>query len=117
MDVTYPGFGSIQIEGVRFDHDVIVEAGVVRRRRKGPSRPYRGRFGHTPLSIGEDIPWSAPHLVIGTGASGRLPVMDEVVAEAARRGVAMTVVPTAEACALLRSGAAPEANAILHVTC
>lgn len=117
MDVEYPGFGRIVVNGIRYDHDVVVEAGRVRARDKGPSRRLKGRFGHTPLSRDEAMPSSAPRLVVGTGFSGMLPVLPEVTADAARRGVTVTAVPTAEACDLLRSLDPSEADAILHVTC
>jgi hypothetical protein len=55
---------------------VIVDHGRIRKRRKKPSKKFRGNFGHTPLSVEEDIPWDCRHLVIGTGTGG-LPVMDE----------------------------------------
>ncbi len=117
MDVDYPGFGEIVVDGERFDHDVVVEAGRVRRRKKGPSKAYRSRYGHTPLSPDERIPWAPPTLVVGTGASGRLPIMPEVWEEAKARGVDLVAVPTAEACELLRSVDAGRVYAILHVTC
>jgi hypothetical protein len=118
MDVEYPGFGTIVVAGTRYDHDVVIDRGVVRRRDKGPSRPLKARGGgHTPLSAAEDIPWSTPRLVIGTGYSERLPILPEVADEAASRGVELVVLPTAEAVALLRSVDAAEVNALLHVTC
>lgn len=118
MDVVYPGFGSIVVNGERFDHDVVVEAGIVRARVKGPSKPYRTRYGHTPLSNDEAIPWTAPRLVIGTGASGRLPIMPEVNQRARELGVELTTLRTADACALLRSlDESAAVDAILHVTC
>lgn len=117
MDVDYPGFGAIVIRGKRFEHDVVVEAGRVRRRKKGPSKRYRDRFGHTPLSPDEEIPWSAPRLVVGTGAGGRLPLMPEVWEEARARGVELIALPTSEACPLLRSLGDDDVNAVLHVTC
>ena len=55
VDVDYPGFGRIVIRGKQLDHDVVVEAGRVRRRKKGPSKRYRDQFGHTPLSPDEEI--------------------------------------------------------------
>ena len=113
MQVEYPGFGAILVDGERFEHDVVLEGGQVRKRRKGPSRRYRDQFGHTPLSVDEALPWSAPRLVIGTGAHGRLPIMPEVVAEARRRGVDLVTAPTTEACGLLDA----DTNAVLHVTC
>lgn len=116
MDVDYPGFGSIIVAGTRYDHDVVIEAGAVRPRDKGPSR-LRAAGGHTPLSVAESIPWSGSTLVIGTGASGRLPVLAEFEEEARARSVELLVMPTADACSYLRDVAASDAYAILHVTC
>ena len=117
MDVEYPGFGTIVIDGQRFDRDMIVERGRIRPRKKGPSKARRAEFGHTPLTEAEDIPWSGERLVIGTGHSGRLPIAPEVEAEAAARGVELIAVPTAEACELLRSVEPEQVTAVLHVTC
>lgn len=116
MDVRYPGFGAIDVDGTRYDHDVIVEAGAVRKRDKGPSKPRKTEFGHTPLTVDEDLPWSASRMVVGTGAQGRLPVTAEVIAEAERRGVQLVTVPTSRACELLREHDQDTA-AVLHVTC
>jgi hypothetical protein len=116
MDAKLISFGEIEIDGQRFTHDVVVEGGQVRKRRKGPSKVHRARYGHTPLSAKEAIPWSSDRLVIGTGASGQLPVMAEVYAEAERRGVEILAMPTREACGLLSVGE-PSTAAILHVTC
>jgi Uncharacterized conserved protein len=56
-------------------------------------------------------------LIIGTGAHGSLPIMPEVVAEAARRNIDLVAVPTEQACRLI-SGLEPrEVRAVLHVTC
>jgi hypothetical protein len=109
-------FGSIRIDGVDYEHDVVIARGRVRKRKKKASKPFRDAFGHTPLSVEEDIPWDCRRLVVGTGASGALPVMDEVTAEAARREVTLVRVPTREAIHVLEAD--PEdTNAILHVTC
>ncbi len=117
MDVAYPGFGAIVIDGTRFDHDVVVEAGRVRPRKKGPSKAYRNRYGHTPLSADESIPWSSQRLVVGTGASGQLPIMPELWEEAKDRGVELIALPTSEACELLGPIDKGEVYAILHITC
>ena len=117
MDMEYPEFGTIIIDGTNYDHDVVVDAGVVRKRKKGPSKRFRSEYGHTPLSAGEDIPWTKPSLVIGTGFSGRLPVMQELKHRAERNGVELVTMRTADACALLRTFDASDVNAILHVTC
>lgn len=117
MDAKLISFGEVEIDGKRFSHDVVVDGGQVRKRRKGPSKAYRARYGHTPLSTDEAIPWSSARLIIGTGATGQLPVMDEVYAEAGRRGVEIVALPTSEACDLLARQGKTGAAAILHVTC
>jgi hypothetical protein len=109
-------FGSIEIDGVVYEHDVVIEGDRVRKRRKGPSKRLRDRYGHTPLSPDEEIPWKCRRLVVGTGAAGSLPVTDRLVEEARRRGVELVLLPTAEAIEELRAGAS-DTNAILHVTC
>jgi hypothetical protein len=117
VDVRFVSFGEIEIDGKRFERDVVIEAGRVRRRKKGPSKAYRDRYGHTPLSVDEQVPWSAHRLIVGTGADGRLPIMPEVYREAERQGVEIVARPTEEACRLLRSADPADVGAILHVTC
>ena len=108
-------FGSIRIDGMTYEHDVVIDRGEIRKRRKKPSKKFRDTFGHTPLSVEEDIPWKCRCLVIGTG-TGALPVMDEVKKEAKRRHVRLLVLPTAEAIEALKDKP-DETNAILHLTC
>jgi hypothetical protein len=109
-------FGSIRIDGVVHEHDVVIDRGRVRKRRKESSKPFRDAFGHTPLSAGERIPWDCRRLIVGTGARGALPVMDEVKQEADRRQVELFTVPTREAIRALQAEPT-DTNAILHVTC
>ena len=108
-------FGSIRIDGVTFDHDVVIDRGEVHKRKKKPSKKFRENFGHTPLSAEEKIPWKCQRLVIGTG-TGALPVMDEVKLEAKRRGIELLILPTSRAIEVLKQEPA-DTNAILHVTC
>jgi len=109
-------FGSIRIDGMAYEHDVVIDGGKIRKRKKKPSRKFRAKFGHTPLSIEEKIPWRCHRLVIGTGNHGALPVMKDVKAEARRRKVELVVVPTADAIKVLNEQH-KGTNAILHVTC
>jgi len=116
MRFTGYSFGSIRVDGMTYDHDLIIDRGKIRKRTKAASRKFRGASGHTPLSVAEDIPWRCRRLVIGTGADGALPVMQQVRDEARRRKVDLVVLPTAEAIGVL-ARAAPDTNAILHLTC
>ena len=109
-------FGSIRIDGVIYEHDVVIARGRVRKRKKKSSKPFCDAFGHTPVSIEENIPWDCRRLVVGTGADGALPVMDEVKQEAARRAVELMTVPTPDAIRALEAEP-KDTNAILHVTC
>jgi hypothetical protein len=95
----------------------VIDEGRVAKRIKKPSKPYRDRFGHTPLSAKERIPCGGKRLIIGTGGSGSLPIMPDVRAEAERRGIDIVAAPTDEALRLLGDIKAKDAHAILHVTC
>ena len=78
-------FGSIRIDGITHQYDVVIDRGNVRERKKKPSKKFRDAFGHTPLSVKEDIPWKCRRLVVGTGAYGALPVMEELKDAAVER--------------------------------
>jgi hypothetical protein len=117
MDVRFLGFGSIEVGGREYRHDIVIDRGAVRKRSKKPSKPYRDKFGHTPISAAEEIPWGGPRLIIGTGAYGALPIMPEVVEEAGRRHVDLVAVPTEQACQLISGLNPQDVRAVLHVTC
>ena len=109
-------FGSIQLDGVTYEYDVVIDRGSIRKRKKKSSKPFRGSYGHTPLSAAEQIPWQCRRLVVGTRAHGALPIMDEVEREAQACKVELVQVPTALAIEELAKGG-KDTNAILHVTC
>ena len=117
MKVRLLGFGSIEVDGRAHKHDIVIEGGQVRERKKKPSKPYRSQFGHTPLSADGELPWGGSRLIIGTGAYGSLPIMPEVIEEAGRRGVDLAAIPTEDACRLIASLDKREVYAVLHVTC
>src|SRR6266571_2938805 len=95
-------FGSIQIDGSTYEHDVVVDRGEVSERKKKPSKKFRHEFGHTPLSVEEKIPWKCRQLVIGTGAYSKLPVMHEVRREAERLKIKLLALPIIEAIEFLK---------------
>ena len=109
-------FGSLRVDGETYAYDLVIDRGKLHKRKKTASKRFKSDFGHTPLSIEEDIPWKCQRLVIGTGAYGRLPVMEKVKCEAKRRKVELVELPTAEAIQLLNNES-QDTNAILHLTC
>ena len=117
MRATLISFGILDIDGRRYQRDVVIDRGRIAKRDKKASKPLRDRYGHTPLSLLEPIPWVCRRLIVGTGVDGALPIAPDVLDEARRRGVELIEVPTDEACALLADADPATTNAILHVTC
>jgi hypothetical protein len=71
-------YGWVEIDGVRYDHDVIihVDRKVTRREKKG-SKKLKQKYGHTPLSGSELDLLTKEHpavIYIGTGQFGDLPI-------------------------------------------
>ena len=59
MRVSDYSFGSVRVDGVTYDHDLIIDRGKIRKRKKAASKKFRGEYGHTPLSIAEKTPANA----------------------------------------------------------
>ena len=110
-------FGAIEIAGRQYDHDVVIDGGKIRKRSKKASKVYRETYEHTPLSLGENLPWDGRQPIVGTGMYGHLPVMPDVHQEAARRKIERIVVPTEAACRLLADRKDRDVYAVLHATC
>jgi hypothetical protein len=65
MQFTGFSFGSVRVDGVTYDHDLIIDHGTIRKRKKAASRKFRGAYGHTPLSAGKDIVRAHPAICRG----------------------------------------------------
>lgn len=50
-------FGWIEIDGIINEHEVVIDRGEVRKRKKGPSRQFRDAHG-LPVMV-DQPPWSA----------------------------------------------------------
>ena len=109
-------FGAVEIDGARYTHDVIIDRGHIRKRKKNASKPFRALYGHTPLTAMEDIPWACQWLVVGTGAYGSLPIHEDMHSAARLRNVELVLATTPSALELLVQ-AGKGTNAVLHVTC
>ena len=57
-------FGSIRIDGITYEQDVVIDRGEILKRKKKASRKFRDAFGHTPLSLEEKIAWKCRRLVV-----------------------------------------------------
>src|SRR5216117_1808870 len=96
MRIDHFSFRSVRIDGVTYEHNVVIDRGEVHKRKKKPSKKFRDSFGHTPLSMEEEIPWKCQRLVVGTGAYGGLRVVKEVKSEAKRRKIELLILPTTQ---------------------
>ena len=114
MNVKSLSFGSINIDGKDYVKDVVIRKGKIEKRKKKKSKAFRSQFGHTPLSTLENIPWDCKKLIIGTGQSAALPVMQEVKETAKKKGVELVLMRTPDA---IHSINEKDTNLILHLTC
>jgi hypothetical protein len=114
MVVNALSFGSVTIDGETYSKDIIISSGEVKKRKKGGSKKFRDEYGHTPLSVDENIPWKCKHLIIGSGHSSALPVMEKVYKKAHKKGVKIAEMSTPDAIKHVND---PDTNLILHLTC
>lgn len=114
MNVSNLSFGSVTINGETYHEDVVIKHGSVKKRKKSESKTFRYKFGHTPLSVRENIPWKCKHLIVGIGHSSSLPVMKKVYETAFKKGVKLITMSTPEAIKHIND---PDTNLILHLTC
>ncbi len=114
MKIKKLSFGSINIDGKNYFKDIVIHKGKIKKRKKKESKKFRSLFGHTPLSILENIPWDCKKLIIGTGHSSALPVMNEVKEKAKKKGVELVLKSTPDAILYINK---KNTNLILHLAC
>jgi len=111
-------YGWVEIDGIRYDHDVIVHRNrSVEKRSKKKSRKCRGFFRHTPLADSELVFLNKekPEIVyIGTGQFNDLPITLEALRILAK--FTTIIRPTPEIMNFLTEEYRPFA-AVLHVKC
>jgi len=111
-------FGWIEINHVRYEHDVIIHHdGSVTKRSKKKSKELKSSYGHTPLSDQEldVLKKEKPEIVyIGTGQYGDLPITPEAETELSR--FETVIKPTPEILDMIKKERR-SFIAIIHVTC
>jgi hypothetical protein len=111
-------FGWIEIDKVRYDHDVIIHTDdSITRRSKKKSKALKSSYGHTPLS-GQELEFlgkEQPDVVyIGTGQYGDLPLTPD--ADIILKEFDTIIRPTPDIIGLLEKEQR-SFIAIIHVTC
>lgn len=107
-------FGQITIDDKIYHEDIVIDKGKIIKRDKEASRRQKAAYGHTPLTVQENIPWNCKRLIIGSGIYGRLPVTEKVRKKAKELGVELIAEPTPQAIKHINE---PETNFVLHLTC
>ena len=110
-------FGEIKVNNTLFEKDIVIDGNKVIKRKKGPSKGLKAKYGHTPLTKLEYIPWDCDTLLIGTGAYERLPITNDFKKEAKQKGVTLIILSTKKAVKFYNKNSKNNINAILHLTC
>lgn len=111
-------FGSITVDGKRYEHDVIIRlSGKVRRRKKALSKEVYGT-SHT-ISQAEVVELYRPRaerLIIGTGQEDNVRLSDEAAKFLAEHDVVAVLLPTPKA---IKEWNHADGNVLglFHVTC
>jgi hypothetical protein len=111
-------FGWVEIDEVRYDHDVIIHPDrSVTKRSKKKSKKLKKNYGHTPLA-GHELAFlkeEKPEIVfIGTGQYGDLPITPD--AHQILQRYESVIRPTPEVLDMF-AAESRHSVAILHVTC
>ena len=111
-------FGSITIDGQKFDHDVLIRRdGTIQKRRKKLSKKFYGTSHKISQEEAEFIyEEGAQTLVIGTGQYDQVRLSDEAQTYFAARGLEVIAAATPEAINLWNESAG-ETIGLFHVTC
>ncbi len=115
--ITGSEFGKVIINGNEITHDFIATNGGIEKRNKEVSRKHKAKYGHTPLTPEENIPWHCKNIIIGTGFYEGLPISPDFMMEAEKRGIQILVMDTPSALLMLEMNEDPETGFIIHLTC
>jgi hypothetical protein len=111
-------FGSITVEGERYEHDIIIRlSGKVRKRNKQLSKAVYGTSHMVSLAEIKDLHRDkAEHLIIGTGQKDQVRLSKEAVEYLEKHGCQVELWPTAKAIKKWNE-ADGKTLGLFHVTC
>ena len=112
------GFGWIEVEETRYEHDIVIQlGGTVRKRKKKLSKAIYGTSHTVSQAEAEDVyEDGAEILVVGTGAYGRVALSDEAQTFFDAHGVIVEAYPTPKA-AKHWNDLKAKAIGLFHITC
>lgn len=111
-------FGSITIEGSRFEHDVIIRLdGQVKKRKKKLSKAVYGTSHVISLAEAEHVyEKGAKRLLLGSGQYGNVTLSDEAADYFERKQCQVDLLPTPQAIEAWNASS-EDCIGLFHVTC
>ncbi len=111
-------FGSIQIEGITYNHDVIIGLdGAVKKRKKKLSKAIYGTSHKVSLDDAQYVyERGAERLIIGCGQYGALYLSNEAEQLFQEKGIKIEIHPTPKAIQIWNDNKG-KAIGLFHVTC
>ena len=118
MVIEGTAFGTITIDGVTYEHDVVIRpSGEVAKRKKKLSKK---EYGTSHIVSAKEIKFTHQEgsrlLVVGTGQYDRLRLSDEAQKYLKKKNCAVIAGPTPDAIQVFNNSE-PGTIALMHVTC
>jgi len=118
MSIDRTEFGSITIDGLTYDHDVVIRlSGEVGKRHKKLSKEKYGTSHIISKAEAEDVfEDGCDELIIGSGQAGNVRLSPEAASYFEKRGCRVVIEPTPEAIQTFNQSREKKI-ALMHVTC
>lgn len=112
-------FGSITVDGERFEHDVVIRlSGKVKKRKKRLSKQYYGTSHKVSLDEAKDIfQKGAKRLILGSGQYDNVRLSAEAKDYFEKKGCSVKLAPTPKAVKLWNNTQGEKTIGMFHVTC
>lgn len=116
--INHTDFGSITVDQVGYDHDILITlAGEIKKRKKKLSKKF---FGTSHILSREEARYiyekGADKIIIGSGQGGQLTLSDEAAEYFAKKKCRVKLIPTPQAIKLWNES--KEKNiGLFHITC
>jgi hypothetical protein len=116
--IDHTDFGSITIDQVQYDHDILITlSGEIKKRKKKLSKKV---YGTSHILSREEAKFifekGAEGLIIGTGQSGQLTLSEEAIAYFNKKKCEVKLLPTPAAMKLWNHSAGNNIG-LFHITC
>ncbi len=112
-------FGSITIEGTKYDHDVLIrsDGSVHKRKKKLSKKKYGSSHKISPEEAQYIYEEGTTHLIIGSGQMGLIKLSDEATAYFDKKDCTVHILKTPDAIKKWNKSGEGAIAGLFHVTC